>query len=129
MGKTPPGPLAESALRRQGDDNFPAVTIIKLPFVIEPMVPNPSILGLQMHNTPLHGQPAVKMFDMLGRILLTDPTTAELPREFHFFWTVVPDLSGMPPRYSTVNDLKFLIRLSSIYWKANSRYCTVRWLC
>ena len=78
MGKTPPGPLAESALRRQGDDNFPAVTIIKLPFVIEPMVPNPSILGLQMHNTPLHGQPAVKMFDMLGRILLTDPTTDEL---------------------------------------------------
>ena len=42
------------------------------------MVPNPSILGLQMHNTPLQGQPAVKMFDMLGRILLTDPTTDEL---------------------------------------------------
>ena len=48
-------------------------------------------------------------------------------RELHFFWTVVQDLSGMPPRYSTVNDLNFFILLSSIYWKANSWYCTVRW--
>ena len=27
------------------------------------MVPNPSILGVQMHNTTLHGQPAAKLFD------------------------------------------------------------------
>jgi hypothetical protein len=49
-------------------------------------------------------------------------------RELHFFWTVVQDLSRMPPRYSTVNDLKLLIRFSSIYWKVTSQYCTVRWL-
>ena len=43
-----------------------------------PHAPQRTRSSMQMHNTPLHRQPAVKMFGMLGRILLTDPTTDEL---------------------------------------------------
>ena len=78
LGTTPPSAIVDSSLPRMGDKSFPAITIVKLPLTLEPMQPNASITGMQMHNSPLSGQPSIRMYDMLGRLLITDPATGLL---------------------------------------------------
>ena len=49
--------------------SFRAQTMIKLPFSLEPIVPNPTISGVNLHNVPMRGAPNIHFFDNQGRHL------------------------------------------------------------
>ena len=70
--------LPKSSILRSGDQNFPAVNIIKLPSTLESIQPNTVIAGFKMHDQDFHDDPVLKMFDNSGHRLTTDPHTGEL---------------------------------------------------
>ena len=70
--------LPKTSVIRSGDQSFPTVNIIKLPYHLDPIQPNPVILGFKMHDQDFHDDPVLKMYDNSGRRLTTDPHTGEL---------------------------------------------------
>ena len=78
LGLPTPTQSAKSSVPRSGDESFPAVCIIKLPFSLETMRPNPTISGFKMHDQDFDGEPVLKMFDNSGHRLTTNPQTGHL---------------------------------------------------
>ena len=54
--------MPKQTVFRDADRSFPAITLVKLPILLQPMQPNAVVSGIKLNGIEPVGEPLIKMF-------------------------------------------------------------------